>query len=240
MTEAACKELSVPGTLRVGINLGNSLLVTGTADNGDPQGVAPDMSAALADHLGVAVKYVPFATPGEVADAGARDEWDIGLIAVEPKRAEKIAFSAAYVEIDATYLVPAGSPFQTVEDVDQPGVTIATVDRAAYDLYLTRTLQHAELRRVKGRPNAFEVFVADKLDALAGLAPALKRNAATLEGSRVLDGRYTSVQQAFGTRPANTALIEVIAGFIAGAKSDGLVAELIERHGVTGKLNVAS
>jgi len=239
MTDAALKDLSVPGTLRVGINLGNSLLVTGTADNGDPQGVAPDMAAALADHLGVAVQYVTFATPGEVADAGDRDEWDIGLIAVEPKRAEKITFSAAYVEIDATYLVPGDSPFQTVEDVDRPGVTIATVDRAAYDLYLTRTLQHAELRRVKGRPNAFEVFVADKLDALAGLAPALKRNAANLDGSRVLDGRYTSVQQAFGTRPANTALIPVIADFIADAKSTGLVAELIDRHGVSGKLNVA-
>ena len=92
------------------------------------------MAAALAERLGVAVSYVTFATPGEVADAVERDEWDIGLIAVEPKRAEKIAFCNAYVEIEATYLVPDNSPLQTIEDVDQPGVRIAVSDRAAYDL----------------------------------------------------------------------------------------------------------
>jgi polar amino acid transport system substrate-binding protein len=122
MTQGALSELTVPGTLRVGINLGNILLATGTSPTGEPEGVAPDMAAALAGRLGVAVSYVTYATPGEVADAVERDEWDIGLIAVEPKRAEKIAFCNSYVEIEATYLVPAGSPFQSVEDVDAPGV----------------------------------------------------------------------------------------------------------------------
>lgn len=239
MTQEALSELSVPGTLRVGINLGNSLLVTGTRANGEPDGVAPEMAAALAERLGVAVSYVTFATPGEVADAGQRDEWDIGLIAVEPKRAETIAFSEPYVEIEATYLVPATSPFQSVGEVDRPGVRIATVDRAAYDLYLTRTLKHAELRRVKGRSGAFEVFVAEELDALAGLAPALKKSAGNLPGSRVLAGGYTSVQQAFGTRPGNADLMAVIQPFIAEAIETGLIAELIEKYGVTGKLQVA-
>ena len=114
MTHDALSELTVPGTLRVGINLGNILLVTGTGPTGDPEGVAPDMAAAVAERLGVAVSYVTFATPGEVADAVERDQWDIGLIAVEPKRAEKIAFCDAYVEIEATYLVPEDSPLQSI------------------------------------------------------------------------------------------------------------------------------
>ena len=97
MTEDALSDLTDPGTLRVGINLGNILLVTGTGPTGDPQGVAPDMAAAMAERLGVAVSYVTFATPGEVGDAVEGDVWDIALIAVEPKRAEKIAFSDAYV-----------------------------------------------------------------------------------------------------------------------------------------------
>ena len=75
------------------------------------------MAAAVAERLGVTVSYVRFATPGEVADALERDEWDIGLIAVEPKRAEKIAFCDAYVEIEATYLVPDNSPLRSIEDV---------------------------------------------------------------------------------------------------------------------------
>lgn len=240
MTQDALSELTHPGTLRVGINLGNILLVTGTGAQGEPQGVSPDMAAALAGRLGVAVSYVTYATPGEVADAVERDEWDIGLIAVEPKRAEKIAFCDAYCEIEATYLVPANSPLQSIEDVDRPGVRIAVSDRAAYDLYLTRTLKHAELHRANGLAGAFALFVAEKLDALAGLVPALKDNAEQLPGSRVLDGRYTSVLQAIGTKPESTALNAVAQQFIADARESGLVAELIEKHGVAGKLQVAS
>ena len=188
MIQDALSELTDPSTLRVGINLGNILLVTGTSPTGDPEGVAPDLAAAIAERLGVAVTYVTFATPGEVADAVERDEWDIGLIAVEPKRAESIAFCDAYVEIEATYLVPANSPFQSIEEVDQPGVRIAVSDRAAYDLYLSRTLKNAELHRAKGLAGSIDLFVTEKLDALAGLVPALKENAETLPGSRVLTG----------------------------------------------------
>ena len=240
MTEDARSDLKNPDTLRVGINLGNILLVTGTSPTGEPEGVAPDMAAALASKLGVGVSYVTYATPGEVADAASRDEWDVGLIAIEPKRAEVIGFCDAYVEIEATYLVPAGSTFQTMDDVDQPGVRIAVSERAAYDLYLSRTLKHAELHRGPGLPGAFELFVNEKLDALAGLVPALKGNAEKLPGSRVMEGRYTSVCQAIGTKPECKALNTFVNAFLAEAKASGLVAELIEKHGVSGKLEVAS
>jgi polar amino acid transport system substrate-binding protein len=236
MTDAALSDLIEPGVLNVGINLGNILLVTGTGPAGEPQGVAPDMAAGIADQLGVAVKYNTYATPGEVADAAARNEWDIGLIAVEPKRAEVIAFCDAYVEIEATYLVPEGSTFQTVDDIDQPGVRIAVSERAAYDLYLSRTLNHAELHRASGLPGAFELFKSEKLDALAGLVPALKGNAENLPGSRLINGNYTTVQQAIGTRPNCPALNTVVQQFLDAAKTSGLVNKLIDKHGVTGKL----
>lgn len=241
MSEPALTELIEPGVLNVGINLGNILLVTGTGSQGEPQGVAPDMAAGIAERLGVAVKYNTYATPGEVADAAERNEWDIGLIAVEPKRAEVIAFCDAYVEIEATYLVPEGSSFQTVDDVDQPGVRvrIAVSERAAYDLYLSRTLKHAELHRAPGLPGAFELFKSEKLDALAGLVPALKGNAESLPGSRLISGNYTTVQQAIGTRPNCPALNAVVQQFIDDAKSSGLVNTLIDKHGVTGKLQAA-
>lgn len=240
MTQDAVSELTEPGTLRVGINLGNILLVTGKGPGGEPQGVAPDMAAALAERLGVDVSYVTYATPGEVADAAARDEWDVGLIAIEPKRAEQIAFSDAYVEIEATYLVPPDSPIRSIDEVDRPGVRIAVSDRAAYDLYLSRTLQHATLHRAQGLPAAFELFVDEKLDALAGLVPALQDNAKSLPGSRVLEGRYMSVRQAIGTKPNCTALHAAVEAFVAEARESGLVGRLIDRHGVTGKLQVAA
>lgn len=239
MSQDAVSELAPNGTLRAGINLANFLLVTGKAENGDPVGVAPDMARAIADRLGVDVSYVPFASPGELADAAGQDVWDIGLIAAEPKRAETIAFTNAYVEIEATYMVPEGSPFGAIADVDSPGTRIAVAARSAYDLYLTRSLKHAELVRVKGLPAAFELFLNEKLDALAGLRPGLLDDADKAPSARILDGHFTTVQQAAGTATANKAGAAFLRDFIEEAKASGLVAELIDRHGVTGRLLVA-
>ncbi len=232
-------ELTDPSTLRVGINLGNILLVTGKGADGTPEGVAPDLAAEAARRLGVAVSYRTYPMPGELADALERDEWDIGLIAVEPKRAETIAFCDPYVEIEGSYLVPPDSPLKTIADVDQPGVRIAVANRAAYDLYLSRSLKHAELCRATGLGGAFGLFVDEKLDALAGLKPALLENAEKLPGSRVLEGNFSTVGQAIGTKPQNTALKAFLDDFTADVKASGLVAGLIDRHGVTGKLQVA-
>ncbi|MBB52754.1 MAG: ABC transporter substrate-binding protein [Magnetovibrio sp.] len=239
MIDAACAELLSPGSLRVGINKGNILLVTGEADNGDPEGIAPDMGRALAEHLGVEVYYQCFSSPGEVADAAERQEIDVGLIAEEPKRAEVISFCDPYLEIEATYLVPAGSPLRTIDDVDAPGIRIAVSERAAYDLYLSRTLQHATLHRARGLPGAFRLFIDEKLDALAGLVPALEENAESIIGARVIPGRYTAVQQAIGTLHDRPAMKAAVQAFLRKTKSIGFVAELIDKHGVTGKLQVA-
>lgn len=239
MAADALSELSVPGTLRAGINLANRLLVTGTSPSGDPQGVAPDMAAAVAERLGVSLSLVPFATAGAVADAAEQDAWDIGLIAMDPKRAETVAFCDAYVEIEASYLVPPKSPLQSIGDVDRPGVRIAVVERAAYDLYLTRTLKQAELRRAPIHADAFALFVTEELDAMAGLAPALSEMAQHLPGARVLDGSYTTIRQAVGTKPKSTALQGFVDQVLAEAKASGLVGALIERHGVQGQLKVA-
>ena len=152
MSQSVVAELAPHGVLRAAINMSNFLLVTGSTPSGDPEGVSPDMARAIADRLGVPVKYVPFPKPGELADAVGSDAWDIGLIGAEPARAEKIVFTAAYVEIEATYLVPAGSPLQSIADVDRPGVRIAVTASSAYDLWLERNIKHAELVRSTASP----------------------------------------------------------------------------------------
>src|ERR1700693_5902905 len=140
MSPSVVAELAPHGVLRAAINMGNFLLVTGRKPSGDPDGVSPDMARAIAERLGVPVKYVPFPKPGELADAVGNDAWDIGLIGAEPARAEKITFTAAYVEIEATYLVSAGSPITSIAEVDRPGVRIAVSARSAYDLWLERNI----------------------------------------------------------------------------------------------------
>lgn len=231
--------LAPTGVLRAGINLGNFLLVTGKSATGDPAGVAPDMAREIATRLGVPVKYVPFKTPGELADAAGDGVWDVGLIGAEPQRAEKIAFTAAYAEIEATYLVPAGSSLRTIADVDAAGVRIAVTGRSAYGLWMDRNIKHAELVRSDTLDSAYEQFVRDKLDALAGLRPRLLADVEKLPGARVIDGRFTSVQQAVGTARKNAAGAGFLRQFVEEAKASGLVARLIDRHGVRG-LSVAA
>ena len=238
MPHALSAELAPTGTLRAGINMANFLLVTGRTADGDPQGVAPDMASEIAARLGVPVAYVPYASPGPLADDATNNVWDIGLIGAEPARAEHIAFTPAYVEIEATYLVPAGSPLQTISDVDKKGVRIAVSARSAYDLYLSRHLEHAELVRVEGLNAALDLFVTENLDALAGLKPRLLSDVEKVPGSRILDGRFTAVQQAIGIPRGREAGAAFLRDFVEEAKSSGLVARLIARHSVRG-LSVA-
>ena len=238
MSPEILKQLAPTGTLRAGINLGNFLLVTGKSPSGDPEGVAPDMARAIAERLGVKLKLVPFKTPGELADAAGSDVWDIGLIGAEPARAERIAFSAAYAEIEATYLVPAGSALRTIAEVDRPGIRIAVSARSAYDLWLMRNIRQAQLVHADGIDAAFNLFVNDKLEALASLRPRLLTDAVKLPGARILDGQFTAVQQAVGTARTNAAGAAFLRGFVEEAKASGFVASLIARHHVAG-LSVA-
>jgi polar amino acid transport system substrate-binding protein len=238
MSQTVTAELAPSGVLRAGINLSNFLLVTGKSASGDPEGVAPDMARAIADKLGVKIAYVPFRTPGELADAASSGVWDIGLIGAEPQRAETIAFTNAYVEIEATYLVPAGSPIKRIAEVDRPGIRIAVTGRSAYGLWLDRNIKAAELVRSESLDSAFEQFIRDKLDALAGLRPRLLSDVEKLPGARILEGQFTAVQQAVGTPRKNTAGAAFLRGFVEEAKASGLVKRLIERHRVVG-LSVA-
>ena len=233
-------ELAPTGVLRAGINMSNFLLVTGRTEDGSPDGVSPDMARAIAQRIGVPLSLVPFRTPGEVADAADGDVWDIALIGAEPQRAERIAFTDAYVEIEATYLVPAGSPIRSVEDVDRPGNRIAVAARSAYDLWLERNIGQAELVRTQGLDGSFEMFVERGLEALAGLRPRLVEDLGKLPGSRILDGRFTAVQQAIGVHRSRPEAAGFLAGFVEEAKASGLVESLIRRHGVTGRLTVAA
>jgi polar amino acid transport system substrate-binding protein len=231
-------ELAPTGVLRAGINMSNGLLVTGRSPSGDPQGVAPDMAAEIARRLGVGVAYVKFERPSHLADAGGTNVWDIGLIGAEPARAAKITFTSAYCEIEATYLVQPNSPFKAVADVDRAGSRIAVRRGAAYDLWLERNIKHATVLRSDSADGPLNQFIAEKLEALAGLRPALLTDVKKAPGAQILPGNFTSVQQAIGTAKPNTVGAKFLQDFVDEAKGSGLVARLIEKHHVVG-LSVA-
>jgi len=237
MSDKARAELAPTGVLRAGINLSNFLLVTGRGANGDPEGVAPDMAAEIARSLGVPVKLVPFESPGLLGDAVGTNVWDIGLIGAEPQRAEKISFTAAYVEIEAAYLVPPDSPITSIAEVDRKGVRIAYGARSAYGLWLENNIKNATLMPTAG-PDAFNRFRDEKLEVFAGLRPGLLKDVEKMPGATILPGKFSAVQQAVGTAKPNQAGATYLAEFVEKAKQSGLVAGLIQKHNVKG-LSVA-
>ena len=231
-------ELTPTGVLRAGINMSNFLLVTGKAANGDPTGVSPDIAAAVAERLGVPLKLIAFKSPGELGDQAGNNVWDIGNIGAEPQRAQTIAFTAAYAEIESTYLVPAGSPIKTIADVDKPGVRISVTGRSAYGLWLENNIKHATLVRTDTLDSSLDQFINQKLEVLAGLRPRLLTDVEKVPGGRILDGQFSAVQQAVGTPKKNTQAAAFLTAFVEEVKRTGLVASFITKHKVNG-LSVA-
>jgi polar amino acid transport system substrate-binding protein len=232
--DAVRRTLSRHGVLRAGINMSNFLLVSSRAADGGPAGVSPDMAATLAACLDLPLRYVPYESPGKLADAAVRDEWDVALLGAEPQRAAVIDFTLAYSEIEATYLVPPGSPLQSIPEVDRAGRRIAVAARTAYGLWLERNIREAELVTGGSFDEAYRHFVEGGLDALAGLRPKLIADEKALPGSRMLPGRFMAVQQALGTPKLAGGAIGYLNDFVAAAIRTGLVGRLIARHGVVG------
>jgi len=232
LPDAVRAELAPNGRLRAALNYANTLLISTRGTN--PTGVAPDLARELAKRAGAAVEFIGYANAGLAADAAAAGAWDVAFIGAEPQRAGDITFTRAYVEIEATYLVQPMSALQTVADVDREGVHIVSAARAAYTLYLQRTLRRAALIEADGLPAAFEMFVEKKFEVMAGLRPNLEANALKAPGTRLLDGAFTAVQQAMGVPKPRLAAAAYLAAFADEITASGLLGELIARHGIKG------
>ncbi|MFZ0424593.1 MAG: ABC transporter substrate-binding protein [Xanthobacteraceae bacterium] len=231
----AVKELAPTGKLRAAINAGNVVLVQKDAA-GEVHGITVDLARELARRLGVPADLIVYETAGKVTDAATAGAWDVGFIAIEPVRAKLIGFTAPYVIIEGTYMVGADSPLKTTADVDRDGVRIAVAKGSAYDLYLSRTLQHATLLRYPSPPLALAGFMADKLDAAAGVRQFLVHYANTNPTMRVMPDHFQEIREAMGTPlgrdigPATSGL-RYLRSFVEEMKSSGFVRQSLDRAG---------
>ena len=234
ITPAVRTDLAPAGALRVGINYGNFILATRDAATGESRGVAIDLSRELAGRLGVRVEIVAYDSVAVMVEAAPTGAWDIAFLGSDPAREKLIDFTAAYLEIEATYLVPSGSALRTVADVDRPGVRVAAPSKANYELFLNRALRRAQLVSTQGGEAAFQLLKSGKVDALAGLKQALIGLADKLPGSRMLDGRFMAVQQSIGVPKGRAAGLAYLRGLVEEAKASGLVARAITATGARG------
>ena len=232
------EQLAPHGVLSAGVYLGNILLVTGRSSSGEPTGISPDICRAIAKRLGVEINLMGFNTQVEVVEAVASGRCGISLLGSDPARAQKVTFTPAYVELEATYLVPAHSPITDLSQVDQPGIRIASFYKSAYDLWLQRNLKHASLVHADSVKASNDLFVSEKLEALAGLKTGLVSVSRDIPGSRILDGQFTGIKQAIAIQKSHLESIEFLNACVAEFIRSGLVADLISKYQVQG-LSVA-
>lgn len=230
-TAETLADLAPSGTLRAAINFGNPVLAQRNGQTGKPQGVSVSLATELARQLGVAVEFVTYDAAGKVFEALADNQWDVAFLAIEPVREALVAFSEPYVIIEGTYLVRQESAFINVQDLDQPGVRIAVGQGAAYDLYLSRTQQHAELVRAPTSAGAVDLFLDQGLDAAAGVRQPLLKAAAADSSLRVLEGHFTSIRQAMGVPAQRTAGGAYVRAFLEELKASGFVRDALNASG---------
>lgn len=219
------------GTLRAAINFGNPVLAQ-HGPNGAPQGVSVVLATGLAKALGVPLVLVPFPSAGSVTDALAKDVYDVAFLAVDPKRGEGLAFTPPYVLIEGGYTVRADGPFHAQADVDRPGVTVGMATGSAYDLFLSRALHLAEIRRYPTGDDAAAAYLRGEFAVLAGVKAPLERFVAGHAGLRMLPERFMAIDQAMAVpKGRGAAALAAVEGFLAQAKASGTVARALADTG---------
>ena len=238
MIDLISKQLAPTGILRVGINMSNFLLVSGINSSGFPEGVSPDLGEKIAKELNIPHKSVQYKRPGELADAVNKNQWDIGNIAFEPKRAETIDFTNSYVNIDANFLVRKIDNFKTNEDVNKARVKIAVAERSAYDLWLSDNFKDIELIRATSIQNSHILFNEGKADILAGLKPKLIEELSKNNKLKIIEDPFTFIKQSVGVKKGNPQVIKFLNDLISKLIKDGFIGHLLKKHKVENKLSI--
>ncbi len=235
LTPEILRAFTPTGKLRASINLGNPILANKHATTGMPIGVSIDLAHNFAKRLGADLELVVFDAAGKSVDAVKAEQADIGFFAIDPLRGEGIAFTAPYVLIEGSYLVPQGSPLQSNDEVDRAGICVTVGKGSAYDLFLTRELKNAQIVRAPTSPTVVDVFVAQKLEVAAGVKQQLESDLARFPGHRLLPGRFMVIQQAMGTpKSRGTDAADYLAAYVEEMKTSGFVADALQRHGIQG------
>jgi polar amino acid transport system substrate-binding protein len=222
---AITEDLAPTGTLRASINLGNPVLAQGTPTA--PSGVTVDMARELGARLGVPVELVCFDAARKSFEAMTTGQADICFLAVEPARAAEVAFTAPYVVIEGVFVVPQDSPIAKTADVDREGVRIGVNSGSAYDLFLSRTLQHASV--VRG-DDGFDLFRTEGLEVAAGIRQPMTEFVNTHRGLRLIEPPFMEIQQAMGTTRTRTPdTVEFLWAFVEELKASGFVADALRR-----------
>ena len=222
---AVAKVLAPHGRLRAAINFGNTQLAQADPVTGEARGISVALARELAARLGLELDLVRYTTAGSVVEALGRDEWDIAFLAVDPARAERIAFTSPYIVIEGSYAVHENSSIRSPDEVDRSGVRISLTRGSGYDLFLTRTIKHAALVRSATVDEAIREFAAGTCEVLASITHSLLIYARKTKGMRLLEPSFMTIGHAMAVPKGRSEAAAYVNAFIDGIRAASFVAE---------------
>ena len=227
----ARQELAPTGQIRFALNHGNVVLVRRGPTDDTPSGISVDLARELARRLGVEPAFVHYSKAGAVTDSAGLDVWDVCFLAIDPLRAQQIAFTEPYVAIEGNFLVPATSAAQRTADVGAMALTVGVTRGSAYALHLSRESNGARIIEFQTSQEAAGAILSGAVQALAGVRQAMEQFVVRHADFRLLPEPFMSIRQGMGTKSGRTAAAAYLRRFVEDAKSSGFVARSLTRHG---------
>jgi hypothetical protein len=141
----------------------------------------------------------------------------------------------SHLGVENTYLVPDASPFQSVADVDAPGVLISVAQGNSPDVYLSATLKSATLVRTATVPQALALLAKGQVNAFAGSRSAEAMFiASSFPSGRMLPDNFLIANIAAGLLLGHDQGLGYVDEFIDWGKTSGLVQLAIGRSHLIG------
>ncbi|HEU4659946.1 MAG TPA: transporter substrate-binding domain-containing protein [Pseudolabrys sp.] len=232
ISPADLKQLAPTGKLRGAIVFSPAASVFFAVKDGNGvHGVTVDLVTAMANELKIPLELKIFPNSGEATDAVAAGGCDVAFMPRDDERAKRVDFGPAYYFIESTYLVPAGSTIQSIEEVNRPGVRIVAIANTTTMRSARRTAPNATVEEVasvdlmteKALKRDGDAFALSH-DSFAGLLPKLP-------GARVLSGNFQQTGICIAVPKGRPAALALASDFLERAKKSGLVRRAFDAAG---------
>ncbi|MGI9260231.1 MAG: transporter substrate-binding domain-containing protein [Gammaproteobacteria bacterium] len=235
--DALLETLASTGAIRAAFLGANPVQIQIDSQTGEIGGPAADVAREIVQRLGTQVSIQPLSGVPAVIEAVSNGTADIGFIAYDTTRAQRVSFTQAYIYGHNSYIVSSDSDLQTFADVDREGARIAAISGNAVDLHLARTLENAELVHLdRGTQDneAARMILAGEIDAYAANKQRLAAVVAVEPRVRVLDGSVLPVEQSIVVAHENANFLPRLDQLIEELRTTGVLQEIVDRYRIAG------
>ncbi|MEO8655377.1 MAG: transporter substrate-binding domain-containing protein, partial [Ramlibacter sp.] len=153
-------------------------------------------------------------------------------------RARDMDFTAALVQVELGYIVPAASPIAAVGDVDQPGGRVGVSQGSTSQGTLGHQFKSAVLVPAPSLKQALELLAQRQIDAFATNKGILFEMSDEIAGLRILEGRWGLENLAIAIPKGRAAALPYLQQFAQEQRASGDLQAAIARAGLRGTVPI--